>query len=276
MGIFDDIMDAVGGITLGPFNPAAPMSPLNPLSPVTPNPKTRDTVTDIANDLAGKDQVVKLSDLLTQTGWRGTDKQRARGMVYCESKGDEDAVNETPCATGENAVGLTQICTVHRGTMGIPRAKPEAVEYLKNPKNNLAVARALQRREGWGPWAASAACHASVPTNWNPEITLKNRTLTDTVIDPLTAPFEAIAGFFGLLSQANTWLRIGKVIIGIGLIGAGVIAIVIAGGKVVGTSKAGKAAIGITPVGRGLAAKKAVATGTARGLANKAAKEAAK
>lgn len=66
-------------------------------------------------------------------------------------------------------------------------------------------------------------------------------------IDALLSPLEDVAGFFSLLTQASTWLRVGKVLIGASLIGAGVLALTTVATKdVIGPAlKSGKVPIPI-------------------------------
>jgi hypothetical protein len=215
------------------------------------------------DDLLGKDQKVKLSDLLAKHDWGSPNSEmnrRARGVIQCESKGDTDAYNDAPCGKGENAVGLMQVCTIHRGTRGIPKDKDKAVEYLKNADNNVRVGREIWKSQGWGAWACPV-----VETDWNPEITVKKGTLTgtvsdkvDAVVDPLVKPFETVAEFFGLLAQSSTWLRVGKVLLGAALLGVGVLALVLVAIREVGAPVA-KTVAKVTPAGKVSNVAKAVA-----------------
>jgi len=56
-------------------------------------------------------------------------------------------------------------------------------------------------------------------------------------------PLTAIADFFGALSQANTWIRVAEVVLGVVLLGVGL-------AHLTGTSNAISKVVGATPVGR--------------------------
>jgi Transglycosylase SLT domain len=212
------------------------------------------------DDALAKDEKVRLSELLRRNGWGHKNSRlnrEARGVIGCESRNDPDAYNDAPCGAGENAVGLAQVCTVHRGTKGIPRDKEAAVKWLKDPDNNLAAARKIHREAGgWSPWECPVTT-----TDADPEITVKKRGVTDAVADvadPFLAPLDEIAGFFGVLTQSDTWFRVGKVVLGASLLGMGSLAIILAAGKTVGKSRVGKAALSVTPTGRAATVAKGV------------------
>lgn len=235
------------------------MSPLVPNLPPLPNIGGFNFGTGPIDDALAKDEKVRLSELLRRNGWgtkNSTLNRQARGVIECESHNDPEAVNDAPCAPGENAVGLAQVCTVHRGTKGIPRDKDAAVKWLKDPDNNLGAARKVHRKQGWAAWACPV-----VVTDSDPEITVKKRGLTDAVedvADPFLAPLDAIAGFFGLLTQADTWLRIGKIVLGWNLLLFGVLGLILAAAKTAGKSRAGRAALSVAPAGRAAKAAKVV------------------
>lgn len=69
-------------------------------------------------------------------------------------------------------------------------------------------------------------------------------------VDAATAPVAALADFVGLLGQSATWFRIGKVGVGLLLLGTGIIVLVVAGGKQVANSPVGRVATKVTPAGR--------------------------
>lgn len=198
------------------------------------------------SDAAAKDEKVRLSELLRRNGWGGKDSplnRQARGVIQCESRGDTNAYNNSPCAPGENAVGFMQVCTVHRGTMGIPKDKGKAVEFLKVGDNNVRVGRSLHRRNGWQPWACPATA-----TDWDPEVTVRKRTavgeiggVVDEAVDAVVSPLEAVGDFVGMLGQSSTWFRVGKVVIGGVFVIIGVGALVASGGRTIARA---------TPAGR--------------------------
>lgn len=238
-----DLLDEVtGALAEGFKNPFPTKTPKNPV--------------DKTADLLVKDEKVKLSDLLAKHGWGAASSKSnrtARGVIQCESGGDPKAYNDQPCGGSDHAVGLMQICTIHAGTKGIP--KTNAREWLEDPANNVKAGREVWRSQGWAAWACP-----KVETNWDPEITVKKGSaygaIAD-VVDPMVAPFERVAEFFGFLTQASTWLRIGKVIIGAVLLGVGVVALVTVAIKEVG-APAAKAVAKVTPVGKAAKVAKVV------------------
>lgn len=218
------------------------------IPPILPPSKAGAKVGNKAGDDLARDETVRLSELLRRNGWGAADSRNnkiARGVIKCESTFDPDRINtDATCAPGERAVGLMQVCTVHRGTKGIPRDHDKAITYLKDPDNNVKVGRAVLREQGWSAWTC-----AKTPTNDDPEITV-TKTIQDTaadITDTLLSPLDAISGFFGILTQADTWLRVGKVWLGGVLIIGGSIALIFAGGKVAANSKPGRIATSVAP-----------------------------
>lgn len=228
------------------------MSFVPPLIPPGFPPTTK------VDDALAKDQHVLLSEVLRRNGWGGKNSplnETARGITGCESSDNPEAVNGQPCGPGENAVGLMQVCTVHRGKMGIPKDRDKAVQYLKDPDNNARVARALHRQNGWGPWSCPPVRRKDDPT-----ILVKKTTLSgniaeaaDDAINTVLSPLDVMGDFVGLLGQSSTWFRVGKVYLGGMFIVFGAGALIF-----VGSRQVAKTAVKFTPAGR--LAKKVIPT----------------
>lgn len=203
---------------------------------------------DAADDLLNPDQSAKLSAILARNGWgpsNSDSNRRARAVVQRESNGDPKAKNPS------GATGLFQMMTpLHCGHYGIPKPTSECVTWLEDPDNNAKAARALFRVAGWQPWVTSGP-NPPPPTDWDPVITTDKDTLVGgvgevagAVASPFTSVAAAAVDLIGTLLSADTWFRIGKTGLGLGLvvIGTGSLVFIVAnrasGGQVARAAKA--------------------------------------
>jgi hypothetical protein len=206
----------------------------------------------LLNDPLNPDQKAKLSAILARNGWgepNTSQNRRGRTVVRRESNGRAKARNPIACSkSGDHAIGLFQMCTIHKGTMGIPADMDEAVKWLEDPDNNAKSAHELFTRNAWQPWSASGGIPAE--TTWDPEITTDKDTLTGgigEVASDVASPFTSIASaatdLISSLLSADTWFRIGKTWLGSVFIitGTGALVFIIAnqasGGKVARVAK---------------------------------------
>lgn len=192
---------------------------------------------------------------ITQAGFSGDDAVLANKVVQAESGGNPAAMNRASCSpTGDNAVGLFQICTVHKGTMGIPSNKTAAIAWLKNPLNNARVARQL-----------FTACHNSFDCDWASSKSVWSNLgasgstsnpgsgipiiggVIDTVEGAANTAGDIANGvdkIAGLLVSPSFYLRVGKGFLGVTLIVLGTGALVYVVGSKVNTSSTGSAVKG--------------------------------
>ena len=75
----------------------------------------------------------------------------AANVAECESGGDPAAISDT------GDWGLFQINQVH--APWVHERWGWTMPDLLDPVKNTVVARALHRRQGWGPWYMSRRCH---------------------------------------------------------------------------------------------------------------------
>lgn len=164
----------------------------------------------------------RLSLIIRDAGWTGADAIRARAVTNAESSNDPTVYNGSCC------YGLFQIHAA---------AHHEDPEKLKDAQYNANVAYDIWKASGRTfdkDWLDSMPGWVGNNNPPNPIITWKQTATASAqissgineVVDPLLSPLETVAAFFGLLSQSSTWFRVGKVVIGFALVGAGVIGLV--------------------------------------------------
>lgn len=232
-----------------------PLVPLIP--PVSPG---------AIDDALAKDEKLRVSQLLREeTGWRGRDLRTAAAIMGPESGYNAGVVNNrAPCsANGDHAVGLLQMCTVHKGKFGIPLGYDDAVKWLQNPRNNVRAAYKLWLVQGWGAWAETYRTGAYQKyLGQDPVINAGKRTVSGSaggaIVDAADSVLGPVDEFVGALLNPSTWLRVGKGGLGITFIGIGVSAMAFVIIKKSAKSPAGKAAIGALPAGKAAKAVKAV------------------
>jgi hypothetical protein len=71
------------------------------------------------------------------------------------AKADEESTYRTDVISSADAVGLEQVRTLHAGKGGGPTGRDEYREWLKDPCNNFAAAKAVYASQGWGAWRDS-------------------------------------------------------------------------------------------------------------------------
>lgn len=235
-----------------------------PLIPIPPINIPNNPIFEFGDDSAVKDKKVPLSKILSEGGFRGQALKDAMAVSLAESGGDPNAKNKTPCsAEGDHAIGLMQMCTVHAGSLGIPRDKAEAEKWLKNPYNNAKAAYRLWLRAGrtfakdWVVWRTGA--HRD-KYGKDPLITVDKNTASESVADAAGAVVDAALGPLDEIASAllspSTWFRVGKGALGFTLIvvGTGALVFVVANQtkagqtvtKAAGQSVAGKAVKAVT------------------------------
>jgi Transglycosylase SLT domain len=223
---------------------------LTPIPP-TPDPKEVD-------DALAKDEKVPIRTLVRDAGWTGAAVYDAVGVIGAESSFNPEAYNDTPCSqNGDHAVGLLQICTVHSGKFGIPSGKAAAVEWLKDPQNNLSAGYKLWLSAGRtfkNDWVQAQNGAYRKFRMQNPLITAKKKRLTGVVGDAVDSALGPVDEFMGALLSPSTWFRVGKGMLGGNLIllGGGALAFVVA--KKVYNNPAVKSTVKVaskgTPVGK--------------------------
>lgn len=115
--------------------------------------------------------------------------------------------------------------------------------------DSSATANALNKYSGGG----GSAYVAKVKTNGK---TFHDTPISDAVstagnaVDAALSPLEALSDFVGLIGQASTWSRVGKVVFGASLLGMGALALILAGGKEVAKSPVVRKVASVTPIGR--------------------------
>lgn len=206
---------------------------------------------------------------IAQAGFTGDNAILASKVVQAESGGNPASFNNGSCsATGDNAVGLFQICTVHKGTMGIPSNKTAAIAWLKNPLNNAKVAKQLFDTCHGSfdcDWAASKAKWSvgNAPTVTGPAggggsgipiiggivdaVTGAVGGAVDTAEGAVSTAGDIANGvgkIAGLLVSPSFYLRVGKGFLGVSLIILGTGALVYVVGSKVNTSNTGSAVKG--------------------------------
>lgn len=221
---------------------------------------------DKVNDNLGKDEKVRLSEILRRNGFpANVARTQGAPVAMAESRGNPDAVNtDAKCSPdGDVAVGLMQICTIHKGTMGIPADQNAAIEYLKNPDHNADVAHQLWIKQGWGPWEAYTSGAYRRFLGQDPIITIKKGATSlpgdavdaaGDVVDKALGPIDEIAS--AILSP-STWFRLWKGSAGAMLLLLGVAALVLIIASRAAKSPTGKAVTktagnvaSVVPVGR--------------------------
>lgn len=210
MGVLDDILDIIG------INP----DPL-PGQPNLPDPGAGGKKLD---DVLRPDEThrMRLSEILRRGGWGPKDSitnTEARSVVACESGGKVDAISDNPSG-GKNR-GIFQI---DDGSW-----EYDVNRMMEDPIYAAEIAHDIYDKHGWTKWA----CQPSAKNAPDPIIEWKSkRTATgvvDEVVDTITSPFEAVASLVSTLFQADTWLRIGKGILGFVLVIIGGLGLLYAG-----------------------------------------------
>lgn len=212
-------------------------------------------------DLTEKDIRKPLADLIADAGFAGNDAVVMRAIVFAESGARPGAVGHN--RNGTRDVGLAQINTVHKGSFGTPADEDDFVAAMKNPVNNLAVSYQLyKRRGGFGDWVTynNGRYRLFMPRPLNPIITVEKRSISkslgitneqvqDKIIDTAKnlTPIDELASAAKTLLTADTWARVGKGVLGGGLLmlGTGALVFVIASraGITGSVAKAAKTAV---------------------------------
>lgn len=207
---------------------------------------------DKTADKLVKDRKVPASTLIRDhTGWRGQDARIARGVMGAESGFNAGAVNNAAkCSDkGDVAVGLMQVCTIHKGSYGIPANLDRAIDWLKDPINNVEAAYRVWSVQGWDAWEMFTNQRYKAFMNQNPLITLEKRSATTAVQDAADAALGPVDEIAGALLNPSTWLRVGKGALGGTLLLVGVGGLVFLAANKAAKSGAGRAAMRVTPAG---------------------------
>lgn len=167
------------------------------------------------NDSLSADTTVRLSKLIADAGFTGSDAIIMRAIVLSESNGNKNAVGHN--TNGTIDVGLAQMNSVHK-----PAGETLAAwtARMKDPVQNLKEAKGLHdSRGGFGDWVTynTGRYRINMPRPRDPQITLSKNSLTGavgdaatSVVNTVTSPFESLANLVTVLFQADTWARIGK------------------------------------------------------------------
>lgn len=115
-----------------------------------------------------------------------------------------------------------------------------------NPESD-ATTRALNAYNGNGGGGAvtqyvkDVRAHGAKISNTNIPGVDQAADVVGAAADAVTAPLDLLGDFVGMLGQSATWFRVGKVVFGTFLLGAGAVALVVAGGKNVANTPVGRA-----------------------------------
>lgn len=206
-----------------------------------------------ANDRIAPDERITAKDLLSKGGFPDSALRDGAAVMGAESGYDPNAENYC-------CVGLMQInAMAHKGKMGIPADETEARKWLKNPHNNVRVAYQIWQGAGgsFAPdWEAFTNGSYRRFLGRNPVITIKHTATGNAGLDGVTGavgdvvdaltPFDELAGLTSgvitLLTDRDTWFRVGKGVLGYSLviIGAGGLVFII--GSRISKSQAGQTA----------------------------------
>jgi hypothetical protein len=200
------------------------------------------------NDIARKDDRKRLSQLIGEAGFSGSDAVIMRAIILAESGGRVKAVNRNRDGTID--VGLAQINSVHKKDN---ESESDFRKRMEDPVNNLKEAKTLHSgRGGFGDWVAynTGKYRGFMPKPRDPVITLEKNTIAGDItggvssaVDTVISPLETLANIATVLFQADTWARIGKGTLGgvFVILGTGAMVFVIAnkasGGQVTRTAK---------------------------------------
>lgn len=203
------------------------------------------------DDLARKDKVVRLSELVKDRAWsskRFTIQGRryhgddvARAVIMAESGGDKDVDNGICC------VGLGQVHRQHAGNLGLDEPKDPAkfTEWLKDPVNNIDAMEVIFKGAGGTfskDWEVvmNGSYIKYLGKEHDPEITLDKNSVTGDVGDAVSDAAGAVLGpiddFFSAILSADTWFRILKTGAGVSMVGAGGVVLLFIAARKVGVA----------------------------------------
>lgn len=194
------------------------------------------TATRIPTHAGGVDreEKVKLTKLLRANGF--VDTRTWKAIVLAESGGDPKRVNTSaPCSrNGDRAIGLMQICTVNGSmlrVLGAPQERAKLEEWLKDPTNNVRAGFLIHKAQGKGAWEVwTKGTYRQFLNAPDPDIVVNPSnaainpgdagSFIDAVnplkgIDLLASAVSDISKLFSQLFSSATWLRIGKVYLGL-------------------------------------------------------------
>lgn len=155
--------------------------------------------------------VQECAQLWVDAGGKEEDAPMAAAITRPESGGSVDIVN---------SIGATGLWQIHPGG-------PQYKNAWRNARAAVAKRRAKPHTWGPNPWAV---CHDAACSNLAAAAALVGKVqdeggiLPDSIPSPsdvgdgvagaITAVFEPIGSFFKIITDADTWIRIGKVLLG--------------------------------------------------------------
>lgn len=173
-----------------------------------------------ADDVAVKDEQKNpdAREFLKATGWPDAEIENAAAVMYRESRGKCDATHHNSNGTWDK--GLFQINDVW---------VPSVIADKDRLDCNKGSAAALEifNKSGWGPWYSSGCTGAPSECSPAPKGFKLNGTASsketasgdakDSLSGPLGAisdALNAVTNFIAQIFNADTWFRIGKVVLG--------------------------------------------------------------
>lgn len=213
MSIFDDILDAAPGAALDSIPGIGPaLGSISDADRASERHNKAERIKRWKRTNSGTLTVEECAQLWVDAGGKKSDAAMAAVITRPESGGRVDVVNE---------IGATGLWQIH----------PGGSQY-KNAWNNARTAVRKRRAAGkWGPnpWAV---CHDASCSNLSQEAQELAKRLhldsglidlggavdsvnpVDDVADAIMTVVRPIGDFFKIITSADTWIRIGKVLLG--------------------------------------------------------------
>ncbi len=169
-------------------------------------------------------QKVKASQLYVMAGGKQEDAKFMGEVAVGESHCTNSATNPIPCSGHSHAHCIWQICGIHYAKLGY-KSEAEFVKAIKaDPMECARAAVAVMNSQGRGAWTGTRY----VGTGRDCSVTIRGDSASQninqaasSVAGAVTDPMEAIAAvlkpigdFFQIITSADTWIRVGKVLLG--------------------------------------------------------------
>jgi hypothetical protein len=233
---------------------------------------------DTARDLAKKDTRRRLSQVLRDNGWPVSVISTARQVAVAESGGRAnergDGGPKLGCKGKPTSIGLFQVrgfdnqCNrVHAGKAGSPTDYDGYVKWAEDPDNNARIALVVWKEAGnsFKPWTVYKTGAYKLSGNRDPIVTTKEKLGVDDIpivgdaVDAAGGALDVVGDFIGLITDRDTWFRIGKGFVGLNLITIGFVGLIVIALKdpIKATLKTGAKTAAKTPGVGGAAGKAA-------------------